>query len=51
MELERKIELSYSFQVKHISDECLREFTDQMNKLFIKDKNIESIKNLQPQTL
>ena len=50
-ELERKIELSYSYQVKHIVDECLREFTDEMNKLFIKDKNIESIKSLLPRTL
>ena len=27
-DLERKIELSYSYQVKHIVDECLREFSD-----------------------
>ena len=51
MELERKIELSFSYQVKHIVDECLREFTDQMNKLFLKDKDIQSIKQLLPQTL
>ena len=50
-ELDRKIELSFSYQVKHIVDECLREFTDEMNKLFIKDKSIESIKALLPQTL
>ena len=51
LEIERKVELSFSYQVKHIVDECLREFTDQMNKLFLKDKDIESIKALLPQTL
>ena len=51
VEIERKVELSFSYQVKHIVDECLREFTDQMNKLFLKDKDIESIKALLPQTM
>lgn len=51
LEIERKVELSFSYQIKHIVDECLREFTDQMNKFFLKDKDIESIKALLPQTL
>lgn len=46
--LERKIELSFSYQVRMISEDCLKEFVEDVNKNFMKEKSIESIKELKP---
>jgi hypothetical protein len=34
-----------------ISEECLKDFVDDVNKNFMKDKNIEAIKELKPKTI
>lgn len=49
--LERKIELSFSYQVRMISEECLKEFVEDVNRSFIKEKNIEGIKEIKPQVI
>lgn len=39
-ELDGKIELSFRYQIGIISDECLKTFSEEVNRIFLKDKNI-----------
>ena len=50
-EIDRKIEISFNYQVKHIVDESLKEFNEEVNNIFIKEKNIENIKALKPKVI
>jgi hypothetical protein len=44
-EIEDKIEESFHKQANMLADECLREFTDGVNRVFGKDKKMDQIKD------
>lgn len=46
--MEPKIQLAYSYQVRMMTEESLKEFVEDVNKNFIKEKSIDSIKQLKP---